>query len=261
MREDSYPVIPKPISNEPEEEAPKDDKKGASAPAPAETHKVEGFLVPEFYRRQAIYRSHPIFRSTLLALFLVLVVAGIGGYQWYLASNLKGTAQETQRLVVNESSRLQNQALLFKSTLEKYRELESLQKQLRIPLAPILNAIEKSIPAEISINDFAMTCPPLASIGTARRQASVRISVFFPDPVVPTDPELTTWPEKLQKTLEESSKGTLRIKRPEWGAQQTMLIPKTKRTEETKGWVRPLTFLVELDSGKLTEKPSEVKKP
>lgn len=245
------PPLPKMILSG--EEAPQ-EKNGAEAKgngSPIETHKIEGFLVPEFYRRQTIYRTHPLFRTTLLVLVLAVCVGASGGYQWMLASKLKKTVMATQRLEVGESTRLQNESLFFKSTREKYRELEILQKQLRVPLAPILNAIEKSIPKEISINEFAMTCQPVASTGTAKRIASIRLMVFFPDGVAPTDPAINTWPEKIQESLTARSKGTLKLRRPEWGAQQNLIIPKTDRADAIKGWTRPLTFTVELDAGKL----------
>lgn len=241
------PQIPQPIREEGEEKKGAKEKKAAAAP----DVRVEGFLVPEYYRRQAIYKTHPLFRSTLLVLVIGLLVGASGGYQWMLASKLKKTVAATQRLEVAESTRLQNQALLLKSTREKYRELEILQKQLRIPLAPILDAIEKSIPKEISINDFQMSCQPIASTGATKRQASIRMNVFFPEGIAPTDPAMNAWPERIQEALNATAKGSLRLKQAEWGAQQALVLPKTKRKEEIKGWVRPLSFTIELDTKRL----------
>jgi hypothetical protein len=245
---ESDPRIPQPIREPEETEKPAKGKKEAAAP---QDLRVEGFLVPEFYRRQAVYKTHPLFRATLLILVVAVFVGISGGYQWMLASKLNKTAAATQRLEIGESTRLQNQALLLKATREKYKELEILQKQLRIPLAPILDAMEKSIPKEISINDFSMTCQPVATAGSTKRQANIRITVFFPSGVAPTDPAMNAWPEKIQEVLNNTSKGSLRLKQAEWGAQQALMIPGTKRSPEVKGWTRPLSFTIELDTQKL----------
>lgn len=225
-------------------------KKGEDASPEDKTRKTEGFLVPEFYRRQSVYRSHPLFRATLLIIVTAALIGGVGGYEWLLALKLKKTTMATQRLEVGESTRLQNQALLLKGTREKYKELEVLQKQIRIPLSPILDAIEKSIPKEISINDLAMSCIPVASSNTSRRRAAFRITVYFPDGTSPTNPGMTAWPDKIQKALDENTKGALKLTIPEWGAQEKIHIGKTKRDEEVKGWTRPLTFTIELDQDK-----------
>jgi hypothetical protein len=231
--------LPKPVSA-PKKEAP-----------PEKTGGVDGFLIPEFYRRQSVYKNNPIFRGTLLAILLTLLVGVAGGYRWLEANKLKKTVDATAKTGVAEATRLQNQALLLKTTRERFREVEGLRKQLRIPITPILDGIEKTIPNDISINSITMVCPPFAAAKNQKRKATVTAVVFFPEGIEPTDPEKTGgWVETLTRRLGENG---LIARSGEWGAQRQFEQRKTKemiRKKEVgvKGWTRELTFTVELEN-------------
>jgi len=207
---------------------------------------VEGFLVPRHYRNQSVYRNHPIFRGTLLILILAIATAGLISYEGLLASQSKKVVLATQELEVAESARLQNQAAILKPIRDKYRELEILRRQLRIPFAPILDSIEKTIPEKISVNRITSICPPVAATSALKRKNQIQIEVYFPGDTNPTDEELTLWPKTIGAKLKEYG---LKMTKTDWGAQKKF-IPNTdqekKMKDITPGATRELTFTVEL---------------
>lgn len=227
------------MKKEPSEPTAKKKKE----PRAAHHGPVDGFLIPESRRRQSVYKHHPIFRSTLLILFMALLMGGFGGYRWHLAKRVVQSRTATQQMLLAESERLQNQNLLLKTTKERYRELDILRKQLRIPLTPVLDAVEKTIPKEISINGFDFRCTPLATTGPARRKGEIALLVYIPNGVQSSDPVVAQWPEKLfEKMTENGLKGV----NPQWGAPQELIIPKTRQRPEIRGVTRLLTYQIEL---------------
>ena len=207
---------------------------------------IDGFLIPDHFRRQSFYRHHPAFRSTLLLLIIAVLIGSIGGYKWVLAQKTNKTRNATQQMLLAESQRLQNETLLLKTTKERHQQLSILEKQLRIPLTPVLDSIEKTIPKEISINGFEFKCAPLATSGAVKRKAIVRMLVFIPQETPPSDPIVTEWPKKI---FENMSSNGLKGSNPNWGAPKDLVIPKTKTRAEIRGFTRELNYEVELQPG------------
>lgn len=223
------------------------DSKAVKAPKKASMDlSIQGFLIPKHYKNLSIYKNHPLFRSTLLIFLLTLVVLAIGGTQWFLASRVKTAALATQTLELEEAQRLQGQTMTLKPIRDKYRELEVLRRQLRVPLSPILDVIEKTIPPQISINRITANAPPIASTESSKRKIQIQAEVYFPEGINAEESTFSKWPETMTKN---SEKWGLKISKVNWGPQRRFnpSPDQAKRLgEKGPGNVKELAFAVEL---------------
>jgi hypothetical protein len=206
---------------------------------------IQGFLVPKHFRSLSKYRNNSFFRITSLIFVVVLMIAGLQLYKWTVAHNNKRISEVAQKLELDESSRLQQQASGLRPVKNKFQELEVLRRQLRIPMAPVLDTIEKTIPDNISINKVEWICPPMAASGTLRRRATLRIEVYFPHNIDANDPTLISWPDKMREKISEYG---LKIVQSDWGPEKKF-EPTNEQKVKAKvpfGSTRTLTVSVEL---------------
>jgi hypothetical protein len=206
---------------------------------------IQGFLVPKHFRTLSKYRNNSFFRLTSLIFILILVISGIQVFKWTVAHNNKRIADVAQKLEMDESGRLQQQAAGLRPVKNKFQELEVLRRQLRIPMAPVLDTIEKTIPDNISINKINWLCPPAAAAGSLRRRATVQIEVYFPSNVDANDASLMAWPERMREKISEYG---LKIVQSDWGPEKKF-EPTNEQRVKAKGPLgstRTLSLSVEL---------------
>lgn len=206
---------------------------------------IQGFLVPKYFRSLSKYRNNSFFRLTSLIFILSLLVGSIQLYKWTVAHNNKRVSEIAQKLELDESSRLQQQASGLRPVKNKFQELEVLRTQLRVPIAPTLDTIEKTIPDSISINKIEWLCPPRAASGTLKRRATVRIEVYFPSNIDANDSNLISWPEKMREKISEYG---LKISQSDWGPEKNF-EPTSEQKAKARvpfGTTRTLTITVEL---------------
>jgi hypothetical protein len=206
---------------------------------------IQGFLVPKHFRYLSKYRNNSFFRLTSLIFLLTLIVGGAQLYKWTVAHNNKKVSEIAQRLELDESSRLQQQASGLRPVKNKFQELEVLRRQLRIPMAPVLDTIEKTIPESISINRIEWLCPPMAASDSLRRRATLRIEVYFPHNIDANDTNLISWPDKMREKIGEYG---LKIVQSDWGPEKKF-EPTNEQKVKAKdpfGSTRTLSLSVEL---------------
>jgi len=222
-------------------------KAGKGEKQPTSEAGVQGFLVPTYYRKQSKYRNNPLFRSTSLLIIACLALGALQVYKYTLANNNKRVSEQTQKLEIDESSRLQQQSASLRPIKSKYKELEVLRKQLRVPMAPVLDAIEKTIPDEVSINKIVWMCPPVAATGALKRRATVQIDTYFPSNVNPDDEVILRWPDALRERLPDTG---LILSQSDWAAAKRFEPTKEQeiRAKEKFGVTRLLTITVELSN-------------
>jgi hypothetical protein len=222
--------------------APKKEKSSADA---VPEKGVQGFLVPKHFRYRSKYRNGVFFRCTSLLLLAGLIVAGIQVYKWTIANSNKSISEEIQKVQLEESSRLQQQAAGLRPIKSKFKELEVLRRQLRIPMAPILDTIEKTIPENISVNKITWMCAPVAASGNLKRKANVQVEVYFPKIVKTDDESVMEWPNKMKQKISEYG---LKITQSEWGAEKRFEPTKEQaiRAKEPLGSTRTLNINIEL---------------
>jgi len=219
-------------------------KKPVEKSTPAERG-VQGFLVPDYYRKQSKYRNDTIFRSTSLLIVACLALGALQVYKYTLANNNKRISEQTQKMEMDESTRLGQQSASLRPIKSKFKELEILRKQLRVPMAPVLDAIEKTIPEEVSINKIVWMCPPVSATGVLKRRATVKIDVYFPSNINPNDELILRWPDALRERLPDSG---LLLSQSEWAPSKKFEPTKEQsiKAKEKFGVTRELTITVEL---------------
>ena len=208
---------------------------------------IEGFLVPQAYKNQTIYKTRPLFRSALPLLILTIGTVVVCAVQYFDASKLKAETLITQNLVTQESQKLILQSATFKQTRDKLKELDSLKQHIRVPTSPILDAVEKTIPDPIAVTKITLNCPPTATTATAPRKATVILDAYFPQNVSPNDEIYQKWPEALIANLNKSG---LTISNFEWSIQRKYIPPfnttePSSKTKESYGRTKELILTVE----------------
>jgi hypothetical protein len=206
---------------------------------------IQGFLVPKHFRSVSKYRNNSFFRVTSLIFLIALIIGGLQLYKWTVAHNNKRISETAQKLELDESSKLQQQSSGLRPVKNKFEELEVLRKQLRIPMAPALDTVEKTVPDQISINKIEWLCPPMAASGTLRRRATMRVEVYFPHNIDANDPNLISWPDKMREKITEYG---LKIVQSDWGPEKKF-EPTNEQKVKSKvpfGSTRTLTLSIEL---------------
>jgi len=221
---------------------PKKEKSSADA---VPEKGVQGFLVPKHFRYRSKYRNGLFFRCTSLLLLIGIIIAGIQIYKYTITNSNKSISEEIQRIQIEESSRLQQQAAGLRPIKSKFKELEVLRHQLRIPMSPVLNIIEKTIPENISVNRITWMCPPVAASESLKRKANVQIEVYFPKQVKMDDDSVMNWPNKMKEKISECG---LKITQSEWGPEKRFEPTKeqTIRAKEPLGSTKTLNLNIEL---------------
>jgi hypothetical protein len=207
----------------------------------------QSFLIPKHFRNQSVYRNSSLFRLSLLGIVLIIAATAYSGALLYTATKTSKTIQLTQNIETEEATRLQSQSNSYRPIREKFRELEALRRQLRVPLSPVLDAIEKTIPQEVSINRFSSTCTPTASTSTLRRKMQVQIEVFLPLGVSGDSPIIGAWPETLAETLQRTG---LLVSDANWGPEREYKRiaedTKKKRANQVVGSTKDLNLTIEI---------------
>ena len=229
------------------EKKPKEEIKTKKTEKPSEQIGFQSFLIPKHYRNQSVYRNHIVFRFTLFLIVLILLTGLLTFFQWQSSKKATEVLVLTQNIETEESGRLQAQSNALRPVRDKFKELESLRRQLRVPLAPILDAIEETIPQEISINRFTSSCPPIASTSTLKRKMQIQLEVFIPLGTSGDDPIIGAWPETLAETLQ---KRGLLISDASWGPEREFKRlnedTKKKRVSQAVGNSKELNLTIEL---------------
>lgn len=229
------------------EKKPKEETPTKKTAKPSENIGFQSFLIPKHYRNQSVYRNHIVFRFSLFLIMLTILAGLLTFFQWQSSRKATEVLILTQNIETEESGRLQAQSNSLRPIRDKFKELESLRRQLRVPLAPILDAIEKTIPQEVSINRFTSSCPPIASTSTLKRKMQIQIEVFFPTGTSSDNPVIGAWPETLAETLQ---KRGLLISDANWGPEREFKRlnedAKRKKITQAAGSSKELNLTIEL---------------
>jgi hypothetical protein len=229
------------------EKKPKEEIKTKKKADPNEQIGFQSFLIPKHYRNQSVYRNHIVFRFSLFLVMLVILAGLLTFFQWQSSKKATEVLIITQNIETEESGRLQAQSNSLRPVRDKFKELESLRRQLRVPLGPVLDAIEKTIPQEVSLNRFTSSCPPIASTSTLKRKMQIQMEVFFPAGTSSDNPIVGAWPETLAETLQ---KNGLLISDANWGPEREFKRlnedSKKRKVTQAAGNSKELNLTVEL---------------
>lgn len=208
----------------------------ANPPKKVEKKIPQGFLLPKEYKTKIAYEERVPFRLTLPAIIIFWIALGSFVPAWIFAKNEKDYATQIQTLLEEQNIAATAKLTQLKPIRSKYREIETLRKQLRIPLTPILDALEKTIPTTASINLINWTCDTTETVGKQKREATMLLEVYYPATTDPESAENTEWPTKWEELL--TGTGALPVK-AEWG--------QTSPADNGIGSVRPLSLSFQLD--------------
>lgn len=219
-------------------------------PPPTYLKQFEGFFIPQEYKIQYAYRTRAVFRITfLLAIVTVLTVAATI-FLHFRADQVKTLTIQTQQTIQQDTSQLALQKATLQAFTDKYNDLQKLREHLRIPLAPILDSVEKTIPDPISITKISFLCPPIPTTATASRKATLTLEVFFPESTQPNDAAYTNWPKTISQFLQPHG---IQVASNEWSpirhytpSLATKIEQKDRPTQKVSGKSKDLTLVLQL---------------
>lgn len=225
-----------------------DQQQGVRNPLKGHTkeEKVGGILLPPLYRRHYFYRNHFLFRLSFVLIILCVISVVASVFTYYRIEELRNNTKSLSKLINEEALFIERKKLEFKSLRDKYTELEMIENQIRIPVSPILDAIEKTINTNISLNRLSIQCEPTATEGTQRREMTLSMEVFFPEGVDTEDKGIEDWPMVLGN---EVSKWKMEVKDFFWGPSVAYKSPLRGQGGTVLGKTRQLTLLIQFQTG------------
>jgi hypothetical protein len=241
----TFTKAPKPEDKPPVATPTEAQPKGQKAPKAPKTPKrrisPQGFLLPESYKQKVIYRENLPFRLTLPAFIILWVVVAAITPLWIYAKGARTNAEKFAATIAEQDAKATTRITSLKPVRDKYREIQTLRKQLRVPFTPVLSAIERAIPNGASLLSATWNCDTTSSDEKHKRTATLQLQVYYPEGNDPMLGENNQWPTKLEGLLENTGASPTKA---EWGS----VTPYQGENPSTGGKVRPLSLSFELEN-------------
>jgi hypothetical protein len=146
----TFTKAPKPEDKPPVATPTEAQPKGQKAPKAPKTPKrrisPQGFLLPESYKQKVIYRENLPFRLTLPAFIILWVVVAAITPLWIYAKGARTNAEKFAATIAEQDAKATTRITSLKPVRDKYREIQTLRKQLRLPLNAIFLTEQASSP-------------------------------------------------------------------------------------------------------------------
>lgn len=244
------------------------------------TQNVQGFLLPKDYKNQIQWKENPIYRATFLLLLLTIVWSVVSIPRWFFSDQWEKAAADLQTTSLNESEWISASLKKIRPIRNKYKEIEEILQYRRIPLSPVLSALQTYIPKNISLNKIewettlGKTTKNLdvtgkrqqdkPQVNTTAREATLRLEVYANQNWKNEQKEKSTvgWLINLEKEI---SKLGIKIKERNIGTETPYIVAKTSNTNQStsiEGYITPVTLRLELEGPKMEEAtPKKLSKP
>lgn len=161
---------------------------------------MRGMLLPETYVVRSRYLTHWSYRSTWYIIVAGLVINGAMYFSWQKMNQAKLLQEE----VADTLSKIELELAKKKSEVEplvvKFNELVEWQSIGRVPLAPVLDAVEKAMQTEIHSGLVSVKWE-LGQNSGKRKKGSLTMTVFVSDAAGAVMDSGALWLDSVKKTL------------------------------------------------------------
>jgi len=241
-------------------------KKGKTSLKPKKKKEAQGFLLPKPYRQMMFWRESLLFRSTFLALLLLIVTGFTFLARYYIVDLWRIAATDEYQTALEEADWIKSSLETIAPIRNKFREVETLIQLQPIPFSPVLAAVEQSIPDGISINSMnwdssledtsnnlvilGQKSPPRAGELPTVRKARIQMEVYATPQWKQDNPNTSpiAWMEGLEQELENYG---LSIIRRNIGNEEPFIVPPDLREimpQEEAGTVIRVTLEIRNDA-------------
>ncbi len=161
---------------------------------------MRGMLLPETYVVRSRYLTHWSYRSTWYIIVAGLVLNGAMYFSWQKMNQAKLLQEEVADTLSKIELELAKKKAEAEPLVVKFNELIEWQSIGRIPLAPVLDAIEKAMQTEIHSGLVSVKWSLGQNTGKKKR-GSLAMTVFVSDAGGATMDSNEPWLDSVKKTL------------------------------------------------------------
>jgi hypothetical protein len=161
---------------------------------------MRGALLPETYVVRSRYLTHWSYRSTWYIIVAGLVVNGAMYFSWQKMNQTKVLQEEIAETLNKEELELAKKKKDTDPLIVKFNEVVSWQSIGRIPLAPILDALEKAMQTEVN-SGLTRLKWELLEVTPSGRRGTLTLTVFVSEAGGGILGEGAVWLDSVRKTL------------------------------------------------------------
>lgn len=160
---------------------------------------MRNILLPEAYVVRSKYLTHWSYRITWYVLLVGIIVNSLMIISWSRMEEIRLESQEVATALTQSEAELARKKTELAPVIEKYKKVVGWQSMKRLPLAPVLEALEKNINTESAVVSFEWN---LLSAQNGRREGKINLTVFVSDIGGATLPPEHPWLASLKRALE-----------------------------------------------------------
>lgn len=161
---------------------------------------MRGTLLPEIYLVRSRYLTHWSYRSTWYIIVAGLVVNGAMYFSWQKMTQTKVLQEEVAEALNKSELELAKKKKDTSPLIAKFNELATWQSLGRIPLAPVLDALEKAMQTEVN-SGLTRLKWELLEINAKGRKGTLTLTVFVSEDGGGILSEGSMWLDSVRKTL------------------------------------------------------------
>jgi hypothetical protein len=161
---------------------------------------MRGTLLPETYVVRSRYLTHWSYRSTWYVIVAGLVVNGAMYFSWQKMNQTKVLQEEVAEALNKSELELAKKKKDTDPLIVKFNELVSWQAIGRIPLAPVLDALEKAMQTEVNSGLTGLKWE-LLEVSPKGRRGTLTLTVFVGEAGGGNLGEGAMWLDSVKKTL------------------------------------------------------------
>lgn len=160
---------------------------------------MKNILLPETYVVRSKYLTHWSYRVTWYIILAGLIVNSLMIIAWTKMEEIRKESEEVAMALTQSEAELAKKKTELAPVIEKYKKVIVWQSMKRLPLAPILEAMEKNINTESSLVSFDWE---MTEAQEGRREGTIRLSVFVSDVGGASLPPEHPWLNALKRALD-----------------------------------------------------------
>lgn len=160
---------------------------------------MKNILLPQTYIVRSKYLTHWSYRVTWYIILAGVTVNALMIFAWNRMKEREKESQEVAAALTQSEAELAKKKTELAPVIEKYKKVIVWQSMKRLPVAPILEALEKNINTESALVSFGWE---LTSDQNGRREGKISLSVFVSDVGGASLPAEHPWLTSLKRALE-----------------------------------------------------------
>jgi hypothetical protein len=161
---------------------------------------MKNILLPDTYIVRSRYLTHWSYRSTWYVIVAGLIINGSMYFAWQKMNETKALREEVAEALSKNELELSKKKAETEPLIAKFKELVRWQSIGRIPLAPVLDAIEKAMQTEINTGLTSLKWE-LREVKEGAKKGTLTMTVFLSQSGGTSLTESSLWLDSVKKTL------------------------------------------------------------